>query len=248
VLIKELIDIGNPYLERSAKLVSKFDFTIFNEINKKQFTIGEFIGHSLSCNRLEDINTNFSAILNVDFLEQLKLHSRVSYYELQNSDFHFFNNNSDRIFETIKRVFELRHVFCHELALNTEVTFAEAEIFLDTSIRFITQLEDYINEIRGISYEKMLPEQIEDLEKELEESEMVLGESIESVRKIEDHNHPEQFKESFEEFLEAWNKYAFAKADWQKSFPATGGWQTYAKLQSLIKSNNEMIELLKEIR
>ena len=247
-LLKELIDKGHPYAENCENLVSKFDFSIFKEIQKKRFTLGEFVSHFLSCNRLEDINANFSKILNVDFLNELSNFTRISIEDEKNADFKYFNENYTKIYADVQRIFELRHIFCHETASQTTITYLEAEEFLITSIRFIVQVEEYVNSILGINYEKMLPEQIEELENELERIRDIVQEKIAQIRQRENYNHPELSKASFEAFISSWNSYSDARSEWKRSFPYTGNYQYYAALESLVESNNELNEILDSVR
>lgn len=121
----DLIDHGSPYKENAAKLTDiKFSLETAISLEIHSISIGEFIAHLITTNNLEDINKNISTLIGDDFLEQLKTARKSAIphsYELPLTENNIYcvepdydDLNSDMIM-SIKRMFELRHMFCHEI-------------------------------------------------------------------------------------------------------------------------------------
>jgi len=149
--IKELIDFGKPYSDNVIRFNQarniKFDFDIVNAIQAKSVTVGEFVSHILPCNNFEDINSNLSIIINCDFLTSIKAFQKVSLYDHINENSRRFLADFDQILADIKRTFELRHIFCHEFAINLKISkeeilrcFKNSRVFLNQTNEFMLNL------------------------------------------------------------------------------------------------------------
>lgn len=148
---KELIDFGKPFCDNAIKFNQsrnvKFDFEIINAIQKKNVTVGEFVSHILPCNNFEDINANLSTLLGFDFFERIKKFDKEKIFEHYYCKPSKFIENGDQIITDIKRIFELRHIFCHEFATNMKINkeeilrcFFNVKIFLNQTNEFIWDL------------------------------------------------------------------------------------------------------------
>lgn len=246
--IKELIDFGSPYIDNCkgfSKLNSiKFDFDIISDLNKKTFTLGEFIGHLLPCNNLDDINSNLTTILGKDFLGELKKFEKQDTGITAPLFIKDFQDDVNNIIADIKKIFELRHIFCHEVSTTFHISFQEAVQLLNSSLSFLQQMEEYIHHILMIDAAGMLHGRIEYLEKELDRLDKELKPLITSTRNMKNVNHPQSHKQSFNEFIKIWDKYISAKATWLGTKPFTGHWQYLASLESLTESKKKMVKLL----
>lgn len=122
--IKEVIDFGQPFSDNVAKYNQaknvRLDFEIVAAIQSKTLTVGDFVSHLLPYNNYEDISSNLSILLNVDFTEKLKNYGGDN--EEENKA---FQQIFPQIINSIKRTYELRHIFCHEFATNFNVDKAE---------------------------------------------------------------------------------------------------------------------------
>lgn len=126
---------------------AKFDFDIINAIQSKTVTAGEFVSSILPCNNFDDINSNLSILAGNDFagsLKRFKVES-IKGYITENSN--NFITNCDIILSDIKRIFELRHIFCHKFATNVKIDkdeifrcFYNSKIFLTHTNKFIWNL------------------------------------------------------------------------------------------------------------
>ncbi len=142
----EIIDKGEPYssnLENFNKNI-KLDFSIFNAIQGKKLSIGEFISHALPCNRLNDIDKNMSTLLGLDFFYELENFTSDSIFADSQEISEKFKNNYDDIKRSITRVFELRHIFCHEFGIKIEADKEEIEILFEDSRTFLEHVNEFV--------------------------------------------------------------------------------------------------------
>ena len=119
--VKEIIDFGEQYHENIKKLGQtvnvKLDFEILASINTKTFTIGEFIAHVIPCNNLDGVNSILSNLLDISFIDEIKkFKGKKSMFSFSSDQALKFQNKSDEIINSIERMFDLRHILCHEFA------------------------------------------------------------------------------------------------------------------------------------
>jgi hypothetical protein len=117
--IKEIIDFGKPYSNNVAKFNQaknvKLDFEVVAAIQTKSLTVGEFVAHLLPYNSLEDINSNLSILIDEDFLQGLLGFTKTSIFEEVNAVRKSFQEKPGEIIKSVKKTYELRHIFCHDL-------------------------------------------------------------------------------------------------------------------------------------
>ena len=149
--VKELIDYGKPFADRIGKFNqaanTRIDFEILNEIQGKTLTIGDFAAHMLSFNNLDDLNANISTLIDTDMLSELKRFEKHSIFEEKMNTSREFLKHSDEVIKSVKRTFELRHIFCHEYSRSARVeeaeilsNYANCRLFLDQVNNFIWEL------------------------------------------------------------------------------------------------------------
>lgn len=238
---KELIDFGQPFNNNAIKFNQsknvKFDFDIINAIQSKTVTVGEFISHILPCNNYDDINTNLSTITDKDFTDSIKSFKKDSSESFE---------NHDQIISDIKRIFELRHIFCHEFATNFKVDndeiircFMNAKKFLHHTNNFIWDLLYPNAPITQTDMNIQAKEQFDFIEKELNELILTIKESLNEFSAVVlDLN-------ILDESIEEWKKYRTKKAEFDSS--CVNGGTMYPLLfgSSMTKTTKEKIESLK---
>lgn len=124
LVIRDLIDRTDTGKRNIAKLKDlKFGIEHVAEIHSGTLTLGEFVSHLLPCNNLDDIERHVSLIAGDSLL------MRVRSYNLANEGEHRLSldarNISGIILDGVRRAFELRHIFCHEVAPEFQVDLEE---------------------------------------------------------------------------------------------------------------------------
>lgn len=110
----DLINHGSPFIDNVSSVDIKFSLETAISIQKHSVSIGEFVSHLLTTNNLEDIDSNLTKIIGDSFLKRFKvmrplLRTQQTIWPVDEDE---VNNN---IIRNVKRVFELRHMYCHEL-------------------------------------------------------------------------------------------------------------------------------------
>jgi hypothetical protein len=78
--IAELVDYGSPFIENAASLAvsMKFDYGLAQALHGEKVSLGELLAHGVPLNRFEQMLSNFSSVLGLDFGASLRtVHDRV---------------------------------------------------------------------------------------------------------------------------------------------------------------------------
>jgi hypothetical protein len=157
--VKELIDIGNPYLRNANNLSRvqnvKIDLKILSETNNKFFTIGDFIAHFLSFNNINDIDDIFSEILGCKFLSEIKQFKtpfdiededkKIEYQSIHNEFQTYMVRNSDKVIKSVIDTYKLRHIICHESAFGIKINKIDANNLILNFGTFLECLDSYLD-------------------------------------------------------------------------------------------------------
>lgn len=143
----EIIDFGDPYRKNVKNFNNrniKLDLDILSAIDDKEFSVGELISHMLPCNNVYDIDSNISILLDNKFLKSIKSFYYKSIFEDINEMNSIFREKYNSIIEDIKKIFELRHIFCHEIANNLNIEKSEIESLFFSANIFLENADLYI--------------------------------------------------------------------------------------------------------
>ena len=145
----DLIDQVPQFQDNAASRFNDIRFTLETAISLRHHSVslGDFIAHLLPTSNLEDINRNVSYITSRDFLENFKATRPSVYPFVQTALLPEWEVDEDaRIISGVKRIFELRHVFCHELAPTESVSIGQVSEYCYTAIKFLHISEAVISE------------------------------------------------------------------------------------------------------
>jgi len=214
---QSLIDKGEPYSINAGKFNQKqnikFDFEIVHAIHGKLVTIGEIISHMLSFNDPNDIAANISTILDKDLISELKkIKKKSKIIEDYNQAVDNFIVHHQVILADVKRLYELRHIFCHEFGTSLTTDIDEIyKVFCNTIIFYVV-CEWYLqNELYPDSPETST-DMIKIAAQLYEKSENELEDVINMIREKSDSSQNE-----FEELIKKWKDYMAAYSKYQSS-------------------------------
>lgn len=147
--INQFIDEGQPFLDNASELISKikFDFDIVKALNEKKVTVGEFISHHISFNNLEQISSNVSKVIKRDFLKELRNVCAGWKHEILGKEKVSIIQDSEKVYRSVARTFELRHVICHELASGFTFSSEEIEECFSGTVLFLKAADELFYEI-----------------------------------------------------------------------------------------------------
>lgn len=244
---KELVDFGKPFSDNAINFNQskniKFDFDIIHAIQAKTVTVGEFVSHILPCNNFEDINSNMSTLTKLDFLQEIKKFKKESIFEQENQEAENFINNSNQIIADIKRVFELRHIFCHEFATNLRID-------KDEILRCFNNCKLFLNQTNNFVWDIIYPNAPEtqadmniqaSIEYDIYNKE--LSELLKTVKEIKTQNSEPDFNTTlFDKATKQWEAYRESKAEFDASVVEGGSMYPLVYTFSLTATTKEKIE------
>lgn len=138
-VIKELIDAGEPFLGRSEALERRvFNFQVVAAIHGRTITLGDLVAHLIPLNNKQNINSAMSALLDTDFLEQLKeVRGHWPWKPVASAPAEAVISEPAIVFADLDKVFELRHIVCHEFASPIHITLHEVEKYINSVTTFL---------------------------------------------------------------------------------------------------------------
>ena len=138
-IIKELIDSGVPFSQRAEKFERiSFNFQLVAAIHGRTITLGELIAHLVPIKNKQDINSCMSVLLDADFFEQVKgARDHWPWKPAVTASAEPVISDPATVFQDLDKVFELRHIVCHEFAHSIEITKDAAERYIDSVDAFL---------------------------------------------------------------------------------------------------------------
>lgn len=139
MLIADIINSGKPYSDRAADFKDiKFNIDDVIAIHERKVSLGEYIAHLLPINEIQDINYCMTTILGEDFLKAYKL--MPASYRNPTAIGDLFPN----AIAEVDLLFQLRHLYCHELAPKSAAQPRLIERYISSAAGFIWHTEDLI--------------------------------------------------------------------------------------------------------
>jgi len=138
-LVKELIDSGQPFQERSARLERvNFNFETVLAIQGRTITLGDLISHLIPINNRKDINNCMSVLLDSDFLNEIKnVREYWPWKQKKIASTEPIIGDPASIFQNIDKTFELRHIVCHEFSHQVQISKEDAVKYTDSIELFL---------------------------------------------------------------------------------------------------------------
>jgi hypothetical protein len=146
LVYRDLIDFGDPYLRNAAsfKELSLGHDAIY-AIHGRRTTVGEIIAHQLSHNSMGDISKNMDYITGGGLMAAIEQQLDVARIAWVNTPEDA--TRASWVFRNVVRTFELRHIFCHELATIITPNRSEIDACLRATVAFLYCSEVYISNL-----------------------------------------------------------------------------------------------------
>jgi len=141
----DLIDFGDPYRGNASKFDRvKFSIETAFSLQANSISIGEFIAHLLPLSSLEDINSTMSRLIGDDFLKLFK--EKRDDLPVQQALLEF--DAFAELIGSVKEIFEVRHIYCHEIALvDTPKFISSGESRIRRVVEFLWISEKLVSEL-----------------------------------------------------------------------------------------------------
>ena len=140
--IKELIDKGDPFLSHCGGLEFKVDNESIINMARNQLTLGDFIAHTITINKLSDVDSIFTTLV-------LGKDSKQRYIDLLRTlhDKAGKKGDFDNDLKKVNLCFDKRHIFAHEIANAESVSPDEVKGYFVATAMFCVYSANYLEKL-----------------------------------------------------------------------------------------------------
>lgn len=253
--IRELIDFGSPYFDNVASFKDiTFDFKVIHALQQKTITVGDFVAHLLPISSFEQINNHMTHLLGEDFLSKLKTVQEKWNIDPECESNQLIIQEPNKVFEGVKKTFELRHIYAHELATDNEPEpdliadcFTTTKTFIDALTALIA---DLIYPYASLSNYEMKLKASEELEAASNEMKEIYEQIVSKLKSVFDTDPA--YLEFFELAQTAWEDFADKQTWFLADLRGKGGtgqplFGMQAALDLTCSRTKELLSFLAEI-
>ncbi len=211
LVIKELVDFGEPYLSNSSNLLrtDRFDFDILKGLHGQAITIGDVISHYPPISNIGHIVKLMDSLMGCDFREKLRNVYNRWKVEIEKSPKRPIVRDIRETFRYVERSFQLRHIFCHEIATAIDVGKEEIDKCVYHTSLFLKASDEVVSQTlfpdAPLTQADMNIVSYEDYRKEEENLALLLKKVSKVLSSIQ--------KERFYDANEAWHKFVEASVE-----------------------------------
>ena len=220
----------NPKTKKRLKEIDlfkkvQFDFDVIGAFEDKTITLGDYLSYLPSCSKLEDIDNILSQLLHIDFIDEIKK-----------------KDKGTEIINSVKEIFKLRHIYCHEVPLKNKIDKKMASQYISDACQFLEYSDDAI---RNALYSDNLSlmEELENAKSEFEKTDKELEEIIKHISL--NQNKDSLFYYELD-FIDKWKEYREVRA---KSESSVNHGEAYLPLyyyKSMTRATRTLIKELKD--
>jgi len=250
--VRDFIDFGSPFSDNVKNFNqaknARIDFDVLGAVQTKSLTIGELIAHILPYNNLFDVNSNVTTLVGYDFLSAMKKFNKKSDFESENTFRSDFIERAGEIFQSVGRVYKIRHIFCHESPTSYKFDYVEIIHDYQNCKAFLEQSNSWISEIlypdAPVTQTEMnieSGERFEERERELEELILEIKSKIYEDEPMLDFNH-----DLFDKCMVKWKEYRELHANYKADIVSGGTMFPLIYAEDLSNVTNQKIESLRE--
>ena len=122
----------NPKVKKNLKNIdlfkdTKFNFDVIGAFEENTISLSDYLSLLIPCSKLEDIDNAISKLIGINFLSEFRK-----------------KDNGEAILESVSEIFRLRHIYCHEVPLKTNIDIDSARKLISHAIEFIDDSDDII--------------------------------------------------------------------------------------------------------
>ena len=245
--IAEIIDRRSDLKKNAVSSFAKnikIDIEALSKMNDVGISIGELVAHNLQYSSFEKIEEQMSIVLASSFKEKIStVHNRYL-VEVHGAQIVPIVEDVDKAWESVRRIFELRHIICHELA-NQEI-FDNNEIieaFTDC-VQVLNAVDEIVGNVLEPNYPLTQIEINEQSVKDLELKSDELQSLKESILKLLEQKDIEQFMKADE----SWTDYAFQWAEFESRYYEGGSIHFSVRNFTLIEMYSEHLARLQKYK
>jgi len=141
-----LVDHAKQYTDRAVELSKHFkmDFATVRDVQGRATTLGDVVGHSVPVNSFGQIIGHFDTLLGKPFRPLLERAVDRWAVEIKGQPAEPIIHDYNVLASRLSRLFEIRHILCHEIPTSPVYAANEITDFLDEAIRFTRAVEEVL--------------------------------------------------------------------------------------------------------
>ena len=141
-----LIDHDRRFTERGIEFSKhvKIDFALVRDIQERVITLGDILAHSVPVNSFGQIVAYFEVLLGKPIRPLLEVAVDRWETEVMKRSTGSIIADYDALARCLSRLFEVRHILCHEAPREAVYEIAEVDEFLDNAIRLAKALHEVL--------------------------------------------------------------------------------------------------------
>jgi len=144
--LANLIDHDKKFTEEAInlKVTVKIDLELLSNIQNRTITLGDILAHSISVNSFVHIVSHFQIVLKKQIRPLLEKAVDRWESEVKKKATVPIIDDYDKLAKSLNRLFEVRHILCHEAPKQSIYEISEINEFLDQAVRFTKALNEIL--------------------------------------------------------------------------------------------------------
>jgi uncharacterized protein YecT (DUF1311 family) len=209
--IQEFIDHGEPYFENCSELLKNndnFNFEVIKALQGNKISVGEFISHLVPINNLSNIDATMSTLIKDNYLKRVETVCNDWDRRQKGITIPIIENPAE-VYKSVAKIFELRHIFCHEFASSITVLSEEIDQLFNDTLVFIKACEELNGQILHPNAPLTQREMTEQADNEFRSYDDQMKElNLQFLEKIKDEDSKIEYSKAHESWLDYRKHYA----------------------------------------
>lgn len=243
--IKELVDKRRDLLPNAIQLLKqKIDVDVAVSLDGNEITLGDLVAHSCSYSKFESIESCVSKILGASFSDELKNVQNRYRNTFFDEPLQPILDNPEKTFNSVRKIYELRHIICHEIASSHVFDYDEIQVSFDDCVQFLNASEEVMSNTIQPNFPRTQADinqkSIEDLEKVSEEFAILSHEIV----KLLETSQVDEFNKTNAE----WLRFAESWADFESGYFEGGSIRFCIRNSTFAMLYQERVSSLKQYK
>ena len=217
-IIREIVDNGQPYIDRAEKLVrgAKIDFIFASNVHVQKLSIGDIVAHSVPFSNPTQIISYMSGLI-PDYVQRLRVsHPRWSEEKASWPQAPIISNY-DVTLGNLAKLFEIRHILTHEIPSKPVYDIRELDALIASTADFLDATDWVVIEVLRGETPQTQTAMNSQAGNDLRTAEQEMVNVIAAIKTRGEVEHS-----LIDKFQEAWNAYADREADMHASLVEGG--------------------------
>jgi len=147
--IAQLIDHGSPYVDNAVALAKnlRLDYELVRAIQGRAITVGDLVAHTVPVNTFSQVIGYFEILISQPFIALVAKAVDRWETEVNGKPATPIIENGDNMCAVLSRLFDVRHILCHEYPRKRVYALEEVSSFLTAAEQFAKATTAAFNEL-----------------------------------------------------------------------------------------------------